>query len=479
MPSTSHAESLTALLRSRFGPLETVHSLQAGFPARMQLEGESLADYSRVLMRLHDRIEKAAATLAEGQAHTLLRDNALKEQFAQGVPQQSVRQELRRLALASSGRLFFEMRDEALLLLREDEEQSRRMRVRTTCVDQVQSAPFSSALSQVPVSSASVSDTLLSQMLQTEQQLQQQMLQLMSRQKQLHAQVTQLSSQQNEMTNQLRTVLDICSQGHVTRPISVPANIPSHRNGLSFFCKHKGHFIRDGPRKRELNAIQSHKNRCDAEKHVKKLHEENDHMKETLEKMKNTGVSDLNERESKWKRAIHKLTLELKRASKDAQELHMQLMALKAKSPKIVTRIERVEVESDTCKLALEKCSTSLEQSQKETRWLRSQLTVLGNKYHDVKQRLTKATEQDAYLQLVSRDHDELTERLRLLESEGEDTNDQLKDSGTVLSLANPCPIRTTDDRVASQTLTSHAVRRSSWSNRCSHSNPVHFQMAG
>ena len=87
-------ESLTAqLLRSRFGPLETVHSLQAGFHARMQLEGESLADYSRVLMRLHDRIEKAAARLAEGQALTLLRDNVLKEQFAQGVRQQSVRQE--------------------------------------------------------------------------------------------------------------------------------------------------------------------------------------------------------------------------------------------------------------------------------------------------------------------------------------------------------------------------------------------------
>ena len=58
----------------------------------------------------------------------------------------------------------------------------------------------------------------------------------------------------------------------------------------------KGHFIRDCPRKRELNAIQSHKNRCAAEKHVKKL-QENDHLKETLEKMTNTSASDLNERE--------------------------------------------------------------------------------------------------------------------------------------------------------------------------------------
>ena len=79
----------------------------------------------------------------------MLQENALKEQFAQGVCQQSVRRELRRLALASVGRPFFKMRDEALLLHREDEEQSRRIRVRTTCVDQVQSAPFSSPWSQI------------------------------------------------------------------------------------------------------------------------------------------------------------------------------------------------------------------------------------------------------------------------------------------------------------------------------------------
>ena len=110
---------------------------------------------------------------------------------------------------------------------------------------------------------------------------------------------------------------------------------------------------------------------------------------------------------------------------------------------------------------------------------MRSQLTALGNKYQDLKQRITKATEHDAHPQLVSRDHDELTERLRLLESDSVDRNDQLNDSDTVLQLANPCPNRTTDYRVASQTMTSHAVRRSSWANRCSHSNPAHFPMAG
>ena len=154
-------------------------------------------------------------------------------------------------------------------------------------------------------------------------------------------------------------------------------------------------------------------------------------------------------------------------------------MTLKAKSPQVVTRIERVEEESDTCKLAPEKYSASLDQSRKENRCLRSQLTALGNKYQGVEQRLSKATEQTAHLQLVSRDNDELSERLRLLESESVEINDQLNNSDNVLPFGGPCPIETTDDRVAYQTLTSHAVRRSIWANISSHSNPTHFPMAG
>ena len=118
------------------------------------------------------------------------------------------------------------------------------------------------------------------------------------------------------MAHQLRAVLDTFPQGHVARPVPVPTNRPSQRDGLCFFCKRKGHFIRDCPRKMELNAIQSHKNICDAEKHVKKLQDENDQLKDTLEKIKNTSASDLNEIETKWKREIHQLTFDLHRASK-------------------------------------------------------------------------------------------------------------------------------------------------------------------
>ena len=461
-------ESLVALLRSRFGPLESVHSLHAAFHERMQLEGESLADYSRVLMRLHDRMEQAAATLAEGRALALLRDNALKEQFVQGVRQQSVRQELRRLTLASVGRPFFQMRDEALLLLREDEEHSRRMRVCTTCVDQAQSEHVGESWSQVPVSSASASEIVLSQILKTQQSLQQQMLQLIS--------------QQQQTAEQVQTMV---GQGRPNFPFSAnrtPRPRGSARGAyldqrLCHFCNQPGHFVRACPRKMELNAIYSHRNSCDVERHVKQLKEENDQLKEALDKIKNTSVSGLNERETKWKIEIHQLTFDLQRASRDARELNTQLMTLKGKKPEVVTRIERIEVESDTCKLALEKCSATLHQSRKETRCLRSQLTALGNKYQDVEQRLATAMEQDAHRQLVSRDHDKLAERLH--ECDNIERNDRLKYIETVSPLADPWAIGTMDDHVSFQALTNQAVRQASWANSCSHANPSHFPTAG
>ena len=386
-------------------------------------------------------------------------DNSLKEQFVQGVREQSVRQEPRRIAYHSVDKSFHHMRDEVLHLLQENEERHRTMRVREAEVGEegYRDEP-------VPVHTRGQDMGSPSQMMQAHQLLQ--------------SQVMQLSSEQNEMAHQLRAVLDTFSQGLVARPISLPANMPGHRDGLCFLCKHKGHVIRDCPRK-ELNANQIHKSSCDTEKHVKKLQEENDQLKETLEKMKDTSASDLSERETKWKREIRQLTSDLQRASSDARELNMQLMTLKTKSPQVVTRIERVEVESHTCKLALEKCSASLDQSRKETRCLRSQLTALGNKYQEVEQRLSKATEHAANLQPVCRDHDELTGRLRLLESESVERNDQLNDSDTVLPFGGPCTIETTDDSVASQTLTSHAVRRSIWANIPSHSNPTHFPIAG
>ena len=61
-------DALVALLKLRFAPHETVHSFSIEFHARVQLNGETLAEYSRVLMGLRNRMEKAAASEAEHRA---------------------------------------------------------------------------------------------------------------------------------------------------------------------------------------------------------------------------------------------------------------------------------------------------------------------------------------------------------------------------------------------------------------------------
>ena len=70
--------ALVSLLQRGFGPWETVTSLQAEFYARMQSVGETLAEYSRALIRLHQRIEGAAPTVTERQALAVLGDGTLK-----------------------------------------------------------------------------------------------------------------------------------------------------------------------------------------------------------------------------------------------------------------------------------------------------------------------------------------------------------------------------------------------------------------
>ena len=56
--------ALVSLLRQVFGPLENVTSLYGVFYSRMQSEGDTLAEYSRALILLHQRIEGTASTIA-------------------------------------------------------------------------------------------------------------------------------------------------------------------------------------------------------------------------------------------------------------------------------------------------------------------------------------------------------------------------------------------------------------------------------
>ena len=94
----------------------------------LQSVGETLAEFSRALIRLHQRIESAAPTVAERQALTVLGDGALKHQFVVGVRHEWVRHELRRLVFRSADRPFIVVRGEALCLMCDEEARVVQMR---------------------------------------------------------------------------------------------------------------------------------------------------------------------------------------------------------------------------------------------------------------------------------------------------------------------------------------------------------------
>ena len=102
--------ALVSLLRRMFGPCATVTSLYAEFYSRMQSVGETLAKYSRPLVRLHQRIEGVAPTVAGRQALAIIGDGALKHQFVVGVRDELVRHELRRLMFRSAEKHFIVVR---------------------------------------------------------------------------------------------------------------------------------------------------------------------------------------------------------------------------------------------------------------------------------------------------------------------------------------------------------------------------------
>ena len=109
---------LAALLTLRFGAVDTLGSLNGTFYGRTQLEGETLAEFSRSLMRLYDRMESAADPNGKV-ALRQLRANALREQFIGGVQGASTKRELHRLSHDNPGTSFHVFRNIVLDYMRD------------------------------------------------------------------------------------------------------------------------------------------------------------------------------------------------------------------------------------------------------------------------------------------------------------------------------------------------------------------------
>ena len=122
-------DKLADLLRHRFGPAESLPSLSRTFNARSQQDGETLADYSRCLMRLHSRMEAATPDDQVKQALVRLRDLTLTGQFKKGVIDRDVSRDIERLEIREPNQPFTTLRDE-ILRLYQDREILRRTKVR-------------------------------------------------------------------------------------------------------------------------------------------------------------------------------------------------------------------------------------------------------------------------------------------------------------------------------------------------------------
>ena len=86
------------------------------------------AEYSRALIRLHQRIEGAAPMFADRQELAVIGDGALKHQFVVGDRDEWVQHDLRRLMLRSAVRYFIVVREEATCLVCEEEARVAHMR---------------------------------------------------------------------------------------------------------------------------------------------------------------------------------------------------------------------------------------------------------------------------------------------------------------------------------------------------------------
>ena len=236
---TGDYAALKKLLRRQFGAEESVQALQKAFFERRQREDESLMDFSRSLMRMHDRILEVA-TETEKDALKGLRDRVLIGQFVAGARNQGVRLELRRLELAEPDQDFTEMRDSARELFRDLEEYPRGSR-RGASVHLHHLGTENDLNSDEPVADANVSINQVVNKSQGDTQLQTVLQQQQEILKCMQTQQETLCKQQEQITTLMQAVVKqsgtVTSQG-MYEGSGRRQDRPPIR---CFYCKRPGH----------------------------------------------------------------------------------------------------------------------------------------------------------------------------------------------------------------------------------------------
>ena len=75
------SEEIIKVLKSLLAPADPVSSLNQAVFNREQQDGDTLADYSRMLMRMYARMEQAAVNDENQKEIKHLKDTSLKERF--------------------------------------------------------------------------------------------------------------------------------------------------------------------------------------------------------------------------------------------------------------------------------------------------------------------------------------------------------------------------------------------------------------
>ena len=104
------AQSILKIIHDVFGDSESLSALQEMFFKRSQKADETLHEYSLSLMQLHDKIQKRSLETGI----TSYDDKILKDKFTEGVKDEHLRRELRRLQIDCPSMPFTVFRDRAI-----------------------------------------------------------------------------------------------------------------------------------------------------------------------------------------------------------------------------------------------------------------------------------------------------------------------------------------------------------------------------